>query len=1211
MLSKLSKIMLFLLCITVAFILCWLVVAWNSWPLWSFPVLLLGVIAAFYICKFVAYKAYAFGIHQRMKHNLLNKDKENTSALDGNWLEGIKLLRHSRLNRLGSPLYALPWFLVVGDEEKDKNVLLNNSGLHSTLASSLRRHTDRSSEKLKWWFFERSIFLEPSGDLFSDTSTDLQWKRLLHWLFRSRRREPLNGVILVLNIETLLSKNKNDLQDLGFHYRHYLDDLENIYSTRVPVYLILTGCQNIEGFNDWLQIFSAQQCEQPLGLISESGQDGIGHFLENVFSAIHHRLSELRMIGAANNTKKNNVLLFPQRIASLKTPLESMLVPAFDEKTYSNSPLLKGLFFVGENTSNERSECLFSKQLLGNVLADYRYDYQPITRFSNWRRFLTHTAVVGWLTLCVGACAWLFFANHYVEQLLSEITNAKPENKTQLVSRDLYYYGIKLETVENKRDDNFLFILPFRYKVNDALAVQWKDYVSKYSTQIKSGVLSGFIRDKLPAALLSDNDTIISAYVQHLVRSINLLNARLAGRSLQDLPVPGREMATISQFFSPQDSITLSSSSYIGEGYRDYLTHQTDIQALKSERRQLLDLLKSMGLGDRSLSWVIAFANSQGNIPAIRFDDFWYDPEYAQMQIAPAYTVKGLETIRAFIDELKAATPEKARWKLLYEPFFEQYHKDTQRAWFNFIHAVLQSSSDRPKVYADWKDTLYSLNTDKDPFHKMLKYSAERFKAIPVKMRNPSSSLAIRLYDQFSLSDHLAAMPKVGVVNKLETINVVVGDKLKEIATGKNILPDNDGLSSGMTEAQIFNQFYLTLDSIVSELRQNDEKAKVMIYNSWEYNRSPDVKASLFLQADNLRNTVKTLINYSDPESDTIWKLATGGLDFALDYSVITMACDFQKQWDNRLLSSIKGVNNPATLSDILFGDNGKFKDFMSGDINNYIQNVDGYYSPRVIMNKAIPFNEDFYSYINKVQYTDAFIKNEKQKVLVSASTQALDKQNLENNKALLQAEIESLQQQLQKLQNFDATINLNIKPVQVNNAAREIPLFTRLTMQCSKEKNVLENYNFPNGAQFHWEAGSCLDTTLEIVFNNYSLVKRWPGANGFIDFLKDFRGGVRQFSVADFPRQRNNMLVDNINKISLSISQDGEKDILGYYEKFTDITNKLDAANSQFENVSVRLSQFEVKNLNQKLIDTVKGTEMQQRLTEVLPPSSIAQCWK
>src|SRR5690606_31687751 len=147
---------------------------------------------------------------------------ESTARLDADWRAGLAALKQSRLSRFGSPFYVLPWFLTLGPEDDARSSMLRRvAGRDAVTASG------DETPALRWWLLPGLVMLDPAPAANADgiAPSASNWARMLHWMMRSRRREPLNGLILTFSAEWLIHTGDAALAETGQALRKRLDEL--------------------------------------------------------------------------------------------------------------------------------------------------------------------------------------------------------------------------------------------------------------------------------------------------------------------------------------------------------------------------------------------------------------------------------------------------------------------------------------------------------------------------------------------------------------------------------------------------------------------------------------------------------------------------------------------------------------------------------------------------------------------------------------------------------------------------------------------------------------------------------------------------------------------------------------------------------------------------------------------------------------------------
>src|SRR5690606_40196003 len=133
--------------------------------------------------------------------------------------QALRTVQRSSLYRGRSEKWRndLPWYLLIGPHGSGKTSLLDFSGLEFPLHSSEQRLTkDVSGTRYAdWYFAEHAVLLDTAGRYLTqpDPQVDsLGWNTLLG-LLRSRRQRPLNGVLVTLPVDLLLSDSQQELEN--------------------------------------------------------------------------------------------------------------------------------------------------------------------------------------------------------------------------------------------------------------------------------------------------------------------------------------------------------------------------------------------------------------------------------------------------------------------------------------------------------------------------------------------------------------------------------------------------------------------------------------------------------------------------------------------------------------------------------------------------------------------------------------------------------------------------------------------------------------------------------------------------------------------------------------------------------------------------------------------------------------------------------------
>jgi type VI secretion system protein ImpL len=236
------------------------------------------------------------------------------------------------------PVDRSPWYLVIGQHSAGKSTMLRASG-HRPGQRDVAAEPGLRPAPLRWWFRERTIWFETAtldaGDV-GDAAHLAGWRALMRRLRRARPRCPADGIVVVVSVEQLVNDDEAARKQGANTLRAYIDIAYRAFKRRVPVYVLVTQCDRLAGFDEFVADLAEDDLDRPLGIVfpaaSHLGDEAWATWFARGFESLVSqalRQSIERMPVRADSRRATMVYRFPTSLEALKVPLARFLDEAF------------------------------------------------------------------------------------------------------------------------------------------------------------------------------------------------------------------------------------------------------------------------------------------------------------------------------------------------------------------------------------------------------------------------------------------------------------------------------------------------------------------------------------------------------------------------------------------------------------------------------------------------------------------------------------------------------------------------------------------------------------------------------------------------------------------------------------------------------------------------------------------------------------------
>lgn len=321
-------------------------------------------------------------------------------------------VRHMEQEQGTQDRYQIPWLLMLGNETQGTQLC----------AQWRLQPTDKPAWFGRWWSDpEGAVLVVPQALFLPDEGLNLQrggWWRLLGLIVRLRGQRPLDAVIWTVPASQL--GDPEQAASLGLAARRRFIDLLQRFGLSLPVYVVITGMEELPGFQALIAALPSEARERALGWSSPYSPEAVwqSHWSDQALDQVSRALSEsIIEIGALSGHLSSELFALPDRFEALRRTLQTLLEPVFQGNAQGEAPRFRGIYFTAdqapESTRDSFSaydsvlqQSAFARQLWQRRIVAERGVAQVVPRIlrlrQRWQRVTGVVALVVGLVWAIG-----------------------------------------------------------------------------------------------------------------------------------------------------------------------------------------------------------------------------------------------------------------------------------------------------------------------------------------------------------------------------------------------------------------------------------------------------------------------------------------------------------------------------------------------------------------------------------------------------------------------------------------------------------------------------------------------------------------------------------------------------------------------------------------------------------------------------------------
>ncbi len=1056
--------------------------------------------------------------------------------LERSWKTNLNILKKSYLRKKGNPLYAVPWYLAMGESGAGKTTMLVNAGVRSSF-TELEDLQGRigATRNCDWFFFDQAVVLDSAGRYSVPLASNQElneWQRFLLLLAKSRRKEPLNGIILFVAVDTLLTDDPSTLKKKAQVLRNRIHSMMRMIGYKIPICIMVTKMDTVPGFTEFVGLLPEEQRNEAMGFSADSNSHGWQDLLEQTFESITNAVRKIRLLKISQpEGRKPSFFSLVNQFDPIKERLVPFLDTLFTENNYQETPFIKGIFF-GSGTCSQSPQATFLSQLdtaslvgkniissaftgdlLTKVLPGIRWSFTPVKEFVLWRTVTRRLGLVTWLCLLffVGGLIGLSYFHNY--NILTTFPTKKEtvsqhepgSNAAMVILEKMRLNILDLEKRNNR------WRLPFQvYRTVDRSIAAYKN---SYCHLFKSTILTP-MEERFEHAVdvldVHTSESLYAEYVGYVVEQIEFLQQQLSNKKVSE--VPGFESMASAVLTIQNPALISDVAKFFPNLNAAYLDWNGNESEERERLTRLQSTLKELLLKNRGeVSWL--YADSISDTPNVTLADFWHSRSDNKGSYVPgAFTEKGRKNIGNFLQAIKKAGMEQEAYKDLQVRYRRSYVRQFVYWWQKFAEEFAEGELALDSDF-QWRETAIFMTSPGNPYFSLLARMSSELQGF-----NKDTAFELPIWGKTLIGLDKIRQLAVTAQNNKQGGGSSLIPKLSSEASRlqTEVLQKVDpSQSAAMDEelkmAQAWEKYKESLKGLDAITPYKEKAAGA--FTAWFKDAGSEKGDTLFGKSYSALVSLKT-IGKSKYPSELIWKLVYGPFTFLEDFAAYHTAEVLQEKWQEEVQAAITGVD-PGKVNSVLFEkEKGAVWLYLQKYGAPFVEHSVNGFKARQVYGRSLNFSPVFYTFLNQATHV---VVNEQPNYTVT----------------------------------FETT------PIEVNEGAKIEPLYATFSLKCAKKNYSLENDNFPRTMTIDWTPDKCGDVTLQIGLPSLELKKVWSGRLALAHFLESFQAGFYHFTEKDFPEQQGYLSSQSISYISIGYNISGDQDVVHLLAPSPDQTPK------------------------------------------------------
>lgn len=1070
MLKKTLSLILWLIISVLVLFICYIIGILQNWSLTTIifswiSVILIALCLKWivdYICLFISGEKYHF-FSKKYRWG------ERKSAIYTYHRNCLNILKKKKQRKM-------PWFILTGHTEHNNSLL---KGLQLPLFHSKGKDNfSQPIRSLRWWFFHNMSVVEVSSRIYNVPGLFNIIIKLLTLRFCIKKKP--SGLIIVFPVDKLLNDEYADVQVLAQKYRSFTEQLSSKMHYNIPVYLIISNCDSMDGFSILVDQLLQKGEYSILRYFLPSHSPLEEDINKNTFvilSALKRRITSsicYALDGSLAEKEKLALLQLPERIMDMQKSLNTFLSNFCIPNAYFATTKFSGIWLTESMLSVHRKSGSFPDVLISEILPQIHKSNYFTDRTE--RKGIILKPCIALTILC-----YLGYSAYHTSQLIPASFVAAPELLTQ-------------ELLQNEQHHQLPWIyIPFSPILKER-ALQISEKILK-DNNIKIRPEYDIIykyKENYMSATQQDKRDMILSLAATLVTWEKMRNHEQLINLCHDRPKIPEEL----KFAVIEGKHSLFTALAVERAVMEQVDGGKKIEKF---RTLLTELINS----DPTYAWLVSPHESIQNI---ELSDFFVDADHSVV-LPGIWTLKGQKLLHRWYAQINEAYKGNEVPEGL-SSFIQHLDEGRQDNFRKFILAANKwNKYSRFELMTSIQLTDIIHNRSSVRF--FFQFIDKELQAIPtISAQNWLTHFRL-FYHMYSL------VHENDLMRYIKQSDLMVRMRLSYMSQ-KNRFPDmSERLSAWM-------EFHDAINFVANE-EMNTISSVRMVKGALLADKNLQTSNKLVQLFDKFENMKSIFIgNKNDSVMDAVLSIYEQHAYQLLNNASVQASCWIDEQWKNTVLQPLNASPGNVSHAEMQKSTYLHIIDFLNGPAKGFmVMDPEGV---RLLSYKGhtISFVPDFIHFINEVVTPDDLLD-------VPLQQRTHDKDEL----ADIQGQLAILNEKKQQLESQPYKVTVNTAPATISDGSRIKPTGTYLELDCDTGNSVIRSMNFADSAVFTWYPGKCHNVNINIDFPTFSVKYTFIGDSAWTDFINKFSDGEVELLKEDFPPETKTLLeLMHINSI-------------------------------------------------------------------------------